>query len=133
MVEFLGKFASRGDKIARANSIRITKSINLHLILCDVGVSLWQADSVKSQFLEKSTMQHIIGSSQTTLRLVLSLQQLFLLWIWNSWKNMNFLIMKFLKNKYVLTTNLTFRLTRVSKKCDRGIEKVEHMKKYSLD
>ena len=29
MVEFLSKYASRGNKIARINSIRIIKSINL--------------------------------------------------------------------------------------------------------
>ena len=39
MVEFLRKFENRGIKMARVNSIRITKSINLLFILCSVGVS----------------------------------------------------------------------------------------------
>ena len=41
MVEFLRKFENRDIKIARVNSILITKSINLHLftlILYDVGL-----------------------------------------------------------------------------------------------
>ena len=40
MIEFLRKFENRSIKIARMNSIHITKSINLqlfNLILCGVG------------------------------------------------------------------------------------------------
>ena len=39
MVEFLRKYQSGGDKIARVNSIRITKSINL-LKFCTVHVGI---------------------------------------------------------------------------------------------
>ena len=45
MVEFLRKFESRGDKISRVNSIRITKSVNLlsfctmlQGVRCDVDI-----------------------------------------------------------------------------------------------
>ena len=34
VIEFLSKSESRGDSIARVNSIRITKSINFNFVRC---------------------------------------------------------------------------------------------------
>ena len=58
MVEFLRKFEDRNIKIARVNSILITKSINVQLftlLLCGVGVRCdLMRFSVLSPFVEKS-------------------------------------------------------------------------------
>ena len=58
MVEFIRKFDNRGIKIARVNSILITKSINLALvtlILYGLGVRCdMRRFSVVSPFIEKS-------------------------------------------------------------------------------
>ena len=60
MVEFLRKFDNRGVKIARVNSILITKSINLNffnLILYGVGVRCDRRRfSVLGPFIEKSML-----------------------------------------------------------------------------
>ena len=58
MIEFLRKFENRGIKIARVNSILITKSINLQfltLILYGVGVRCdLRRFFVLNPFIEKS-------------------------------------------------------------------------------
>ena len=60
MIEFLRKYGNPGIKIARVNSIRITKSINLQLftlILYGVGVRCDQRRfSVISLFIVKSML-----------------------------------------------------------------------------
>ena len=62
VIEFLQKFENRSIKIARVNSILITKFINLQLftlILSGFGVycDLWRF-SVLSPFIEKSVVVH---------------------------------------------------------------------------
>ena len=74
MIEFLEKIQNRGMKIARVNSILITKSINLHLftlilygvgvhcdvdmwrwhvmLTCDVDIGLWWTDIALSIYRE---------------------------------------------------------------------------------
>ena len=63
MIEFLWKFENRSIKIARVNSILITKSINLQLfalILYGFGVrSDLKRFSVLSPFVEKSMTKRI--------------------------------------------------------------------------
>ena len=53
MIEFLRKFENRDIKIARVNSILITKSINLQLfifILYSVGGPLWSKANFSANF-----------------------------------------------------------------------------------
>ena len=51
MIEFLRKFANRGNKITRVNSILITKSTNLELFTV-YGVSpLWSKADFNAQFI----------------------------------------------------------------------------------
>ena len=67
MIEFLRKFENRGIKIARVNSILITKSINLQLftwILYGFGVRYdMRRFTVLSPFIDKS-MISIISNDQ---------------------------------------------------------------------
>ena len=60
MIEFLRKFENRSIKIARVNSIRITKSINVQLFTLILYGFLVRCDlrrfSVLSQFIEKSML-----------------------------------------------------------------------------
>ena len=64
MVKFLRKFENRGIKIARVNSILITKSINLQfftLIMYGVGIRCDRRRfSVHSAFIQKSMHQVIV-------------------------------------------------------------------------
>ena len=62
MVEFFRKSEGRGDKIARVNSIRITKSINLltfctalHGVRCDVEIFKLP---MHSPFVKKSICEY---------------------------------------------------------------------------
>ena len=62
MVEFLRKSESRIDKIARVNSIRITKSNNL--ILCRVGVhGKLVIENVRAQSIYREVQGHPSGNS----------------------------------------------------------------------
>ena len=65
MIEFPRKFENRGIKIARVNSILITKSMNLQLftvmlygvgVCCDLG-----RFSVHSPFIEKSMISYMVS------------------------------------------------------------------------
>ena len=61
IVQFLRKFENRGIKIARINSIRITKSIDsrLFLIMYGVGRPLWS----KAIFITQSIYREIYDNT----------------------------------------------------------------------